>query len=61
VFRTEDVAQGRANCTYQVGRTCRAGRAWWCGRAWLVWHIGSISPLNLYLSIKFATQHVELY
>jgi hypothetical protein len=31
------------------------------GRAWLVWHVGSISPINMYLPIKIATQLVELY
>jgi hypothetical protein len=46
----------------RAGRTCRAGHAWWCGLAWLMWHVGSITPpLNLYLSIKIATQLVELY
>jgi hypothetical protein len=55
VFGTEEVARGRR------GRTCRAGRAWWCGRAWLMWHVGSISLLNVYMSIKISTQLMELY
>jgi hypothetical protein len=45
----------RADRTYQASRTCRVGRAW------LIWHVGSISPLNVYLFIKIATQLVELY
>jgi hypothetical protein len=48
-------APGRADRTYQASRTYRVGRAW------LIWHVGSISPLNVYLFIKIATQLVELY
>jgi hypothetical protein len=54
-------APGRADRTYRAGRTYQAGRAWWCGHAWLVLHVGSISLLNVYLSIKIATQLMELY
>jgi hypothetical protein len=49
VIGSEDVAQGRDS------RTCQAGRAW------LTWHVGSISPLDVYMPIKIATKLVELY
>jgi hypothetical protein len=32
-----------------------------CDRTWLVWHVGSISPLNMYMFIKIATKLMELY
>jgi hypothetical protein len=50
VFGTEDVAQGKCGCTWQGRLHLQAGRPW------LVWHVGSISPLIVYLSIKIATQ-----